>query len=76
MTHKENIQEILKGCHWEDGLCGRCRRGLSEYLKAVKVELEFLNNILEYCDEFHSKIIKARIKVCEEAIELGEKHET
>jgi hypothetical protein len=71
-THTENIKEILKGCGevgeyetMETKLCPKCERGLSEYLKAVKVELEKMRWL-------HSELwAKRRIKDCEEAIKLG-----
>ena len=74
MTHKENIQEILKGCeycpNWQEGYgvvypsCSECERGLSEYLKAVKVELYNWKDDKRGYDEI--------VEDCEEAIKLGE----
>lgn len=78
MTHKENIEKILKVMRTttlaearRDGkahLCG--------YLKAVKVELEFsegLRNHLEYVDANYDGRLVDKLKDCKEAIELGEK---
>lgn len=87
MAHKENIQEILKGCGkgcpnkipkhdnsiW---LCVDCEIKKEFYLKAVKVELEFLKPLFEYMkkDELiRQEDIEEQIKICEEAIKLGEK---
>ena len=84
MTHKENIQEILKGCdndscylevEGEITLCIACKRGLSEYLKAVRVELVrwnlVWNNMELKGDE--NQFVYEKEKDCQEAIKLGEK---
>ncbi len=87
MSHKENIQEILKDKFLDEevGVSNTFLNGeLKGYLKAVKVELEFLK-VREY--EVHEiwedlgggaiswildKIIE-QSRDCQEAIELGEK---
>ena len=75
MSHKENIQEILKGCshYTKTGrLCMGCRNGLSEYLKAVKVTKDKINKASKKSLDFASDIEDLK-KDCEEAIEIGEK---
>ena len=66
MTHKENIQEILKGCDLCKAIecsCPSCVGILKGYLKAVNVEVE----------QTETKRLGIRMIDCEEAIELGEK---
>ena len=81
MSHKENIQEILKGCgkgYWcgERAICFNCYDKIEIYLKAVKVELEFLEDSTTI-DSFRTAgyMIEYRRKRidCEKTIELGEK---